>query len=148
MSRIHGSISVRFSRVYAKVRAGGEKREGERRGRDTRRAYSARCTPCRRYASRATRQDKRFYYEKSGGETKSRTERVRPTTTFLPSGSDGKYPCCRAGGRGRKRSTGKGASRSRGLPVHPVKFAPNRTIHHTIQPANPYSLSLSLTPRH
>lgn len=96
-------VSVRFSRVYAKLRAGGEKRE-ERERHAPRRAYSARCTPRRRYASRATRQDKRFYYEKSGGETKSRAARVRPAA-IIPSGGRGKYPRCR---EGRGGDDGKG----------------------------------------
>lgn len=86
---------------------GGWREARGERGRDTRRAYSARCKPCRRYASRATRQDKRFYYEKSGGETKSRTARVRPAA-FSPRGCRGKYPSL----RGRRDATGKGASRS------------------------------------
>lgn len=43
----------------------------------------------------------------------------------------------------REGHEGEGEGRGGGrLPVHPVKFS-NRTIHHTIQLANPYSLSLS-----
>lgn len=117
------------------------------RGRDTRRAYSARCTPCRRYASRATRQDKRFYYEKSGGETKSRTARVRPAA-FSPRGAAGNTLRCGeegCDGKGRLEIGVDEGVGGGGSPVHPVKFS-NRTIHHTIQLANPYSLSLPYTP--